>query len=92
MDTIHRKYLKIMYENTGRIVIAYYSDFLQKNNPNRAIYDNDKNALMQAVYGLDKSKGLDLILHTLGGSSAATESIVNYLRSIFGMDVRVLHS
>ena len=81
-----------MYENTGRIVIAYYSDFLQKNNPNRAIYDNDKNALMQAVYGLDKSKGLDLILHTLGGSSAATESIVNYLRSIFGMDVRVLHS
>ena len=88
LDTIRRKYLKIMNEYTGRNVIAYYSGFLQKNNPNSAIDDNDKNALMQAVYGLDKTKGLDLILHTPGGNTAATESIVNYLRSIFGMDVR----
>ncbi len=88
LDTIRRKYLKIMHEYTGRNVIAYYSGFLQKNNPNSAIDDNDKNALMQAVYGLDKSKGLDLILHTPGGNTAATESIVNYLRSIFGTDIR----
>ena len=88
LDTIRRKYLKIMHEYTGRNVIAYYSGFLQKNNPNSAIDDNDKNALMQAVYGLDKTKGLDLILHTPGGNTAATESIVKYLRSIFGTDIR----
>ena len=42
---------------------------------------------MQAVYGLDKSKGLDIILHTPGGNTAATESIVTYLRSLFGNDI-----
>ena len=65
-----------------------YSGFLQKPNGDVAIDDNDKNALMQAVYGLDKSKGLDIILHTPGGNTAATESIVNYLRSLFGNDIR----
>lgn len=36
-----------------------------------------------------KSKyGLDLILHTHGGQIAATESIVHYLRSIFGNNIR----
>lgn len=88
LDTVRRKYLKIMHEYTKRNVIAYYSGFLQNNNLNSAIDDNDKNALMQAVHGLDKSKGLDLILHTPGGSTAAAESIVAYLRSIFGMDIR----
>ena len=53
-----------------------------------SIDDNDKNALMQVVHRLDKSKGLDLILHTPGGQIAATESIVTYLKSIFGNDIR----
>ena len=77
LDKTRRKYLSIMHSITGRNVIAYYSSFLQKPNANNAsIDDNDKNAFMQTVYGLDKSKGLDLILHTQGGSVAATESIV----------------
>ena len=88
LDTIRRKYLASMNKYTGRNVIAYYSGFLQKPNGNVSIDDNDKNALMQAVYGLDKAKGLDLILHTLGGNTAATESIVHYLRAIFGNDIR----
>lgn len=88
LDSIRVKYLATMYKYTGRNVIAYYSGFLQKRNADTSIDDNDKNALMQAVCGLDKSKGLDLILHTPGGNTAATESIVNYLRSIFGNDVR----
>ena len=37
---------------------------------------------------LRSSKGLDIILHTPGGSTAATESIVNYLRSLFGNNIR----
>lgn len=88
LDSIRRKYLAIMYEYTGRNVIAYYSGFLQKPQGDVAINDNDKNALMQAVYGLDKTKGLDIILHTPGGNTAATESIVNYLRSLFGNNIR----
>lgn len=88
LDTIRRKYLATMYDYTGRNVIAYYSGFLQKPQGDVAINDNDKNALMQAVYGLDKAKGLDLILHTPGGNTAATESIVNYLRSLFGNNIR----
>lgn len=89
LDTLRHKYLEIMNKYTGRNVIAYYSAFLQKPGANNtSIDDNDKNALMQAVYGLDKSKGLDLILHTPGGNTAATESIVNYLRAIFGNNIR----
>ncbi len=45
---------------------------------------------MNALYGLDKSKGLDLILHTPGGDFAATQSIVGYLYSFFSGDVRVI--
>lgn len=88
LDTIRRKYLASMNKYTGRNIIAYYSGFLQKPKENVSIDDNDKNALMQAVYGLDKTKGLDLILHTPGGNTAATESIVHYLRAIFGTDIR----
>lgn len=89
LDVVRRKYLAIMNKYTDRNVIAYYSGFLQKPEENVSIDDNDKNAFMQTVYGLDKSKGLDLILHTPGGNIAATESIVTYLKSMFKNDIRV---
>lgn len=89
LDIVRRKYLKIMHEYTDRNIIAYYSGFLQKPKGNISIDDNDKNAFMQTVYGLDKTKGLDLILHTPGGNTAATESIVHYLKSVFGNNIRV---
>jgi len=88
LDINRRRYLEIMHEYTGRNIIAYYSGFLQKPKGDVAIDDNDKNAFMQAVHGLDKSIGLDIILHTPGGNTAAAESIVNYLKSIFGNDIR----
>lgn len=88
LDTIRKKYLAIMHQYTRRNVIAYYSGFLQKPKGDVSIDDNDKNALMQTVHGLDKSKGLDIILHTPGGNTAATESIVNYLKSLFDKDIR----
>ena len=88
LDMIRRKYLATMHEYTGRNIIAYYSGFLQKPTEAISIDDNDKNAFMQTVYGLDKSKGLDLILHTPGGNTAATESIVAYLHAIFGNNIR----
>ena len=43
------------------------------------INDEDMNGFMAAVHKLDRSLGLDLILHTPGGSIASTEAIVRYL-------------
>jgi len=45
---------------------------------------------MLAINKLDRSKGLDLILHTPGGDIAATESLVDYLYSMFDKDIRVI--
>lgn len=77
---------------TERNVICYFSAFLQSSiaNPELSINDNDINGFMNAISGMDKSKGLDLILHTPGGGVTATESIVTYLRKIFKMDIRVI--
>lgn len=90
LDVMRRKYLQTMHKYTGRNIITYYSAFIQKPGiEGTGIDDNDKNAFMQAVCGLDRSKGLDLILHTPGGGIAATESIVYYLKKLFGNDIRV---
>jgi hypothetical protein len=89
-DVLRRKYIQQLHEYTGRNVIAYYSGFLQKPElkASNAVNDNDKNGLMTAVNGLDVSLGLDLILHTPGGDTAATESIVDYLWQKFGKNIR----
>lgn len=89
VDDIRTKDLRILSEYTGRNVIAYYSGFMQFPAARQiSIEDEDKNAFMQMVYGMDRSKGLDLILHTPGGDIAATESLVYYLRQMFGTNIR----
>ena len=59
-----REYIKRLSEKTGRNTILYFSGFLQKSSIDASIGDLDINAFMENVHGLDKSKGLDLILHT----------------------------
>lgn len=94
-DLIRRKYLAQLHQVTGRNVIVYYSGWLQKTDLlNRGLTgfelnDNDKNGFMAAIHGLDRSKGLDLMLHTPGGEIAATESLVEYLRLMF-TDIRAV--
>jgi ATP-dependent protease ClpP protease subunit len=91
LDFIRRKYLKLLSESTGRNIIAYYSGWLQKPGIGNAdINDDDKNGLMAVIHGMNRKKGLDLILHTPGGDTAATESIVDYLRRMFGTDIRAI--
>ncbi len=45
---------------------------------------------MATIHGLDRKLGLDIMLHTPGGELAATESIVDYLRQMFGRDIRAI--
>jgi len=95
-DIVREKYLDQITDLTGRNTIAYYSGFI----PNQELYDahpdnysingNDINNFMAVVQDLDKEKGLDLILHTPGGGLEATESIVDYLRQVFGNDIRAI--
>lgn len=95
-DSIRRKYLKELHKLTNRNIIIYYSGWLQKpdiasNNANAfSLDDSDKNGFMTVMNGLDRSLGLDLFLHTPGGNIAATESLVDYLRSLFNNDIRVI--
>lgn len=91
LNSKRRDYLKSISEHTGRNTIAYYSAFLQKNNVSDiSINDKDINAFMENLYGLDKKKGLDLILHTPGGEIPATEKIIDYLQDYFDSDIRVI--
>ena len=45
---------------------------------------------MAMVHELDRKKGLDLLLHTPGGELSAVESIVHYLRQMFGDNIRAV--
>lgn len=90
LDIIRTKYLNELSKYTQRNTIAYYSAFLNKSALGLDVNDNDMNGFMNAVRGMDCSKGLDLILHTPGGSPVAAKAIVKYLRKKFGEDIRVI--
>ena len=90
-DVIRRRYLAKIHEITGRNVVIYYSGWLQKRGTAGVeINDEDKNGFMTVIHQLDRNLGLDLVLHTPGGETAATESLVDYLRSMFGTDIRAI--
>lgn len=91
LDFVRRKYLKQLQGKTGRNIITYYSGWLQHPGIGNAnICDDDKNGFMATIHKLERDKGLDLILHTPGGDLAATESIVDYLRKMFGNNIRAI--
>jgi hypothetical protein len=95
-DVVRRKYLRRLARVSGRNVIVYYSGWLQKSGVQGvpatefSLSDTDKNGFMATIHRLDRKKGLDLLLHTPGGSIAATESLVTYLRAMFGNNIRAL--
>lgn len=90
-DFVRQKYLSQLSEHTNRNVISYYSGWLSKPDAASSdINDNDINGFMNAVRGMDTSLGLDLLLHTPGGQPTAAESIVKYLRSKFGSNIRMI--
>lgn len=87
-----KKYFAKLKKLTGRNYVVYFSCWQQKPGVagQFSIDDDDRNGFMNALFGLDKDKGLDLILHTPGGDLAATQSIVDYLFSFFSGNVRVI--
>jgi ATP-dependent protease ClpP protease subunit len=94
-DAVRRKALADLSAHTKRNVILYYSGWLEKQPLVSQglpvdVNDSDKNGFMAVIHQLDRTHGLDLILHTPGGSVAATESIVDYLRAMFGTDIRAI--
>jgi membrane-bound ClpP family serine protease len=95
-DLVRRKYLMELHKLTGRNVIIYYSGWLQKPDWHGQggiridINDSDKDSFMATIHQLDRKKGLDLFLHTPGGDVAATESLGDYLRSMFHGDIRAI--
>lgn len=90
-DVIRREYLAELNKVTGRNVIVYYSGWLQKPGlAGSQVNDADKNGFMTVIHEMDRSKGLDLLLHTPGGETAATESLVDYLHSMFGTNIRAI--
>ena len=91
-QTVISKYIKKYSQMVDRNVIIYYSGWLNNTEPEKmtSINDLDKNAFMSVINGLDKSKGLDLFLHTPGGDVGATESIIDYLFASFNGDTRAV--
>ena len=97
LDKIRQKYLRQVETHTDRNIITYYSGWLDHpRSGDAAINDRDINALMACVHNMPRAKGLDIVLHTPGGSLAAAEAIVNYLRALFpapkggGFDIRAI--
>lgn len=88
IDGIRRQALADLSAYRGRNLICYYSGWLLRPAISEvAVSDNDTNGFMNAICGMERSKGLDLMLHTPGGDLAATEAIVEYLGDFFKGDV-----
>lgn len=69
-----------------RNILFYGSAFLQKPAASPImlqITHEEINGFMSCMHGMDWSKGLTLVMHTPGGVTNATETIVAYLRSKF---------
>lgn len=84
-DKHRRNYLKKLSKYTNRDTIIYATDFTSSKSipipaSGTSITTEDIQGFMSANKGL-KSKKLDLIIHSPGGSPDAAEQIVNYLRA-----------
>jgi hypothetical protein len=90
-DRIRRKYLHKLFEKTGRPVIIYAVKMQPSFGVDSSllmINDEDIQGMMEVLCGIPEGNGLDLIIHSPGGSAESAEAIVKYLRSKFS-DIRV---
>src|SRR3990172_714022 len=86
LDLVRRKYIASQYAHSKRAIILYATKWTEPTDNVPAhmvsIADGDIQGLMEVIHGV-KETGLDLILHSPGGSLAAADACVQYLRSKF---------
>lgn len=80
VDSVRRKYLKLLSEIVKRPVIIYADNF---THPNSGISLEDVHSFMSMCCGIKKNKDVCLVLHTPGGEINALEALVKYIRSQF---------
>lgn len=80
------QWIKKFQKKSRRNILLYYSGFLFSKG-STYIEEEDMEGFMNALYKMDKSKGVDLFLHTPGGSVTTTESIGEYLKSVFNDNI-----
>lgn len=88
LDALRTRRLKVLNDLTGRSVVVYAADFLNKGGPITQVNLGDMVGLMEVFKDLP-GPGLDLILHSPGGQAEATDRLVRYMRSKF-QHVRVI--
>jgi len=86
-DGVRQKYLRALAKHTGRPTLIYYADWFTQSGTAVSITLEDMQGLMEVCRGLE-GPGLDILLHSPGGSPEAASSIVRYLRQKFS-DIRV---
>ena len=94
-EKVRRAHLARLHKITKRNIILYYSGWLQNSPSQRGVMvdNSDKNGFMSMLFkwsSKQRTKGLDLVLHTPGGDIAAAESLGYYLREKFGDEIRVI--
>lgn len=88
IDVVRRKKIDVVSKITGRPLVIYATDFA---NPLKAQlvgnYMNislpDKLSIDEVTRNLPRNLGIDIMLHSPGGSAEATESVVDIIRSRF---------
>lgn len=86
LDTLDGALAEVGRLRGDRNVIFYASGFLQKSHvrpDTLMLTTEDLHGFMSVMHGMDFKRGLTLILHTPGGMTNATETIVQYVRSKF---------
>lgn len=83
IDITRKEYISKLAEIRGRNVICYYSGWLQDSQgvQETSLLDTDMTGFMTNVHELDRSKGLDLILHTPDALRPATRRSVRAIAS-----------
>ncbi len=90
LDRVRREALAQVAQLTNRSTVIYATRWMQGggNAQDTSITALDMHSLMEVLHGLP-GPGLDIILHSPGGSPMAAEAIVTYVRQKFS-DVRVI--
>jgi hypothetical protein len=89
-DIVRRQKLDAVQQITGRPLLIYAADFITPHPAKAQFASNlmsislaDKDSFDEVTRNLPHGKGIDIILHSPGGSAEATESIVELLRNRF---------